>query len=305
MQVLAALMILTACSLCAAAIDPFGIAELYPTRTKGVEYFSKSWWNAHPRDFKDSPDPGDPWFDASHGSGSYHIDGAGFLKADGDIVRLYVHNPNLESEWGENLEITVYYSRLSEKKRVSYSGPQIFARSNHGTFTGSFGGESRTLCDDRGLGAKINLDGAWAFEKETCHGADKGYATAGYVKHWPGGFPVAVLVGVKYILRNRKGLDGKTEVLMELYEDLRGGINGGDWKKVTETVDRGTFGKGSTPCREGVDPALVHVRENLLEASETQRPELCVYFRHEYAAMLYRNLSIREIDPAPDAKAVK
>jgi hypothetical protein len=199
------------------ALDSLGIAKLYPSRAQGVEYFSKSWFNGKPRDF-DAVDPQDPWFDAGHGSGSYHIDGKGKLVAEGDYVRMYVHNPDKQSEWGPNLEITTYITRISEKQKLSYSGPQIFARSNHGTFTGSFGDEKKTLCDDRGLGAKINLDGTWALEKETCHGADKGYATGGPVHFWkPGeGFPLNKPIGVsQWILTQHLPDDIQSEFLME------------------------------------------------------------------------------------------
>lgn len=293
-----ALLFATKC-FAAPVLDPLGIAKLHPTRAKGAEYFSKTWFNGKPRTFKDSPDPQDPWFDAGHGSGTYSIDGRGRLVADGDIVRMYVHNPDKQTEWGPNLEITAYITRLSEKQRVSYSGPQIFARTNHGTYTGSFGSESKTLCDDRGLGAKINVDGTWAFEKETAHGKDKGYATGAPVHFWPPseGFPLNEAVGVKYVVRDRKGPEGEPQVHQELYVDLTGGKNGGIWTRVTENLDRGKWGKDSTPCAAGVDPALVPTRENLLEASETGRPMLSVYFRHEYAKMAYQRLSVREIDP--------
>ena len=284
----------------AATLDPLGIAELYPSRAQGAAYYATSWSNGKPRSFKDSVDPQDPWFDAGHGQGSYSIDGKGKLIADGDIVRMYVHNPDKQTEWTEDLEITVYITRLSEKQRVSYSGAQIFARTNHGTYTGSFGGESKTLCDDRGLGAKINLDGTWAFEKETCHGADKGYATGAPVHFWTpqDGFPLNKPIGVKYIIHNRKGPDGHPQVSLELYSDVTGGKDGGTWVKVTDMLDRGKWGMGSTPCAAGVDPALVHTRANLLDRSETGRPELSVYFRHEYARMAYQRLSVREIQPA-------
>jgi hypothetical protein len=282
------------------ANDPFGVAELFQTRAQGRQYFSTSWGNGSPRTFKDCVDPMDPWFDAGHGSGEYRIDGKGTLTASGDLVRMYVHDPDQKTEWGENLEITAYITRMDESRLVSYSGPQIFARTNHGTFTGNFGGELKTLCDDRGLGAKLNLDGTWAFEKETRHGAGKGYATSGAVKHWAGGFPKGKPVGIKYVLRNVLDAQGRAvAVRLELYADMSGGLGGGTWEKITETLDQGRWGEGCDPCQSGVDPAMIHLRANLLKQSETKRPELAVYFRHEYARMAYERLSIREIEPLP------
>lgn len=281
-----------------AACDPFGVAELFPTRAGGVEYFATSWSRAGAREFSDAADPKDPWFDAGHGQGRYRVDGKGTLTASGDIVRMYVHHPDRKSEWGENLEITVFVTRMKETRPVSYSGPQIFARTNHGTYTGSFGSESKTLCDDRGLGAKLNIDGAWAFEKETAHGKDKGYATAGFRRYWPDGFPIGRPVGIKYVLRNVMGAGGKVErVHLELYTE-----QGGAWIKVTEYDDRGAFGLGSSPCAPGADPAMIHERQGLLARSETGRPETTVYFRHEYAEMKYQKLSVREIDPLSSQK---
>ncbi len=281
-----------------AATDPFGIRMLFPTRPQGVTYYATSWANQQPRTFLDSVDPLDPWFDAGHGSGRYAIDGHGTLSASGDYVRMYVHHPNRKTEWGENLEITAYLTRVSESRRLDYSGPQIFARTNHGTFTGAFDGEEETPCDDRGVGAKINLGGTWAFEKETRHGGD-GYATAGARKHWAAGFPVGVAIGVKYVVRNVLNGAGRIiAVTVALYVDTTRGAAGGTWVKVTEYTDAGkTWGVGKAACAPGADPAALPVRSRLLVHSETKRPELSVYFRHEFGTMKYQRLSVREIDP--------
>lgn len=298
-----------ACLLVAAApapvsprTDPFGITELFPSKPNGTAWYATSWSNGKPRDLLEDVDPMDPWFDTTHGSGRYAIDGKGTLAADGDVVRMYVHDPDRRTEWAEDLEITAYITRIRETKRVDYSGPQIFARTNHGTFTGVFPDEDRTPCDDRGLAGKINLDGTWAFEKETHHGADEGYATAGATRYWPSGFPTGRPVGVKVVLRNVLDTRGEPRaVRLALYVDMTDGTNGGSWTRVTDYTDEGEFGRGHTPCAQGVDPALVHVRSRLLESSETGRPELTVYFRHEYGIMQYRRLSVREIEPlAPD-----
>jgi hypothetical protein len=214
---------------------------------------------------------------------------------------MYVHHPDRKTEWDENLELTAYITRVSETKRVEYSGPQIFTRTNHGTFTGAFGDEQQTPCDDRGVAGKINLDGTWAFEKETHHGAANGYATAGRVPYWPQGFPVGRPVGVKVVVRNVLDARGEpVKVKLELYGDMTDGRDGGTWTKVTEYVDEGQFGRENTPCAAGVDAGLLPVRSLLLRHSETQRPELTVYFRHEYGTMRYERLSVREIEPLRD-----
>src|SRR3569623_1527554 len=78
--------------------DRFAITQLHPTAPSGHEWFS-TWINSNPRSI-------------------------------GDAIRLYVHDPKCEFQWGENLEITVYLTRVSETKDVGYNGLQIFARTN-------------------------------------------------------------------------------------------------------------------------------------------------------------------------------
>jgi hypothetical protein len=278
----------------AAGVDAFGTRELHPTRVGGREWQSTLWANGHARGFS-AVDPDDPWFDAGHGDARCEVDGRGTLTASGSYVRLYVHDPARSDPWDENLEITAYLTRVSETQRLSYSGPQIFARTNHGTYTGSFGGETRTLCDDRGVGAKLNLDGTVAFEKETRHEGPHGYATGAPVHFLEGGLAVGKPLGLKYILRNQAGADGAATVHLELWVDRGDGA----WTLATQLVDRGHWGRGNDPCAPGVDPALPNLRDLLVPASETGRPELSVYFRHEFGTMRYEKLSIREIDPLP------
>ena len=270
--------------------DRFGIRMLFPTRPGGREWQAK-WDNGRARTFI-GIDPLDRWFDADHGQGKYAVDGKGTLTATGPTVRMYVHDPARKTEWGENLEITVYFTRLSETRLVSYSGLQIFARTTHGTV----GNETRNLCDDRGYGAKVTVDGRWEFEKEITHGRDDGYAITASTRPWPE-LPKNVKIGVKYVLRNQ---GTNTQVKVELYRDLTGGANGGRWEKITEFIDTGkNWGLGKTAPAPGVPPELPLIRSMVLPNSESKLPMLSVYLRHEYASMAYEKLSIREIEPLP------
>ncbi len=273
----------------AAARDSFGVAKLFPTRTGGREWFSK--WDGAARKFT-GIDPADAWFDCDHGDGVYEVDGKGRLTATGPTVRMYVHDPARRVEWGENLEVTVYITRISETKSVSWSGLQIFARTDHGTTAP----EMKNICDDRGYGAKVTVDGRWEFEKEVAHHQSKGNASVATARPW-GELPKNVKVGVKYILRN---LDKDSKVKVELYRDLTGGADGGKWEKLTEFVDAGDkWGVGCTPCAAGVKPEQQLIRAVTLASSEQKQPEMSVYFRHEFGTMLYEQCSVREIEPLP------
>jgi hypothetical protein len=287
--VLASLCIVGASARADEGLDQFGIKELFPTRAAGREWFAH--WKGSVRDFT-GVDPEDKWFDADHGNGHYTVDGHGKLTATGPTVRMYVHDPGRTTEWTENLEITVYFTRISETKLVPYSGPQIFARTNHGTM----GDENRNLCDDRGYGAKITVDGRWEFEKETAHHLSNGYISAGTVNPWPE-LPRNVKVGVKFVIRN---LRKDTQVKLELYRDLAGGARGGQWEKLTEFVDTGTnWGVGAGAAAATVKPELPLIRSFVLPGSETKKPMMSVYLRHEYGTVQYENWSIREIEPLP------
>jgi len=89
-------------------------------------------------------------------------------------------------------------------------------------------------------------------------------------------------------------------VKVELYRDMTNGLNGGTWEKMTEFIDDGTnWGVGQLSCKLGVDPAMQLIRTFTLASSETKKPELSVYVRHEYGTIEYEKFSIREINPLP------
>ncbi len=270
-------------------VDRFGITELFGTRPGGREWSAK-WDNGSARTFT-AIDPEDPWFDADHGDGEYTVDGQGTLTASGDYVRMYVHDPALTEEWGDNLEITLYFQRISETELLSYSGLQIFARTNHGTI----GDEDENLCDSRGLGGKITVDGRFSFEKESRHHGD-GYSDLGTEEPWDE-LPFNTPIGVKYVLRNK---DSDTKVRVELYRDVNDGQGGGAWEKISEATDDGTnWGTDAESCKSGVDAALPLIRELMLPDSETGKPVISVYLRCEHCTMSFTRFSVRQIEPLP------
>ena len=104
-------------------------------------------------------------------------------------------------------------------------------------------------------------------------------------------------MGVKYVLRN---MDSDSKVKLELYRDLAGGAQGGEWEKLYEFIDDGTnFGIANGKCRQGVDPTLQLIHSYIDSSSETEKPILSVYVRHEFGIMKYSAFTIREIDPLP------
>jgi hypothetical protein len=277
-------------------IDRFGTSELYPTALGGTEWTSK-WDYGAARTLVNTIDPNDNWFDVTHGNNdTYTIDGKGTLTASGDSVRMYVHDPANSRQWSENLEITLYFKRISETSIVDYSGLQVFARTNHGTN----GDEDINLCDDRGYGGLVNIvSGEWAFEKESAHQLDNGYTDVAVVRPTKGQIPTNEWIGFKYIVRN---MDNNTKVKLELYRDMTNGTNGGgSWQKVTEFVDDGTnFGvgdHGSCNPAGAVNPALPLIHSMIDNSSESKKPMLSVYVRHEDGTMQYSRFSVREISP--------
>ncbi|HVX03464.1 MAG TPA: discoidin domain-containing protein [Nitrososphaera sp.] len=271
--------------------DRFGITELYPSALGGIEWTSK-WDDGNPRQFGNTVDPGDSWFETTHGIGTYTVDGKDTLTASGNFTRMYVHDPSNIRQWSENLEITVYVKRINETQLVDYSGLQIFARTNHGTN----GNENRNFCDDRGYGMLMLTDGRWKLEKETAHHLSNGYVDLPGEKPWDE-LPRSTWVGVKFVLRN---MDNDTKVKLELYRDMTEGANGGKWEKIYEFTDNGTnFGAGYGACKPGVNPALPLTHSQIDPTSETKKPMLSVYARNEYGTMEYANFTIREINPLP------
>src|SRR5918996_471092 len=256
-------------------IDRLGIMELYPTKSGGQEWYS-SWNNGIIRELGFGQRDAYDNIELS-GDGSLKVNGEeGIAHSSGKAPRIRV----VDSDF-DNVEITLYGKRISEKEEISYQGFVVGARSKHYT---------DQECYANTYYGRFTYDGRVSFEKELFHGhGDDAYypQLKKDIYLWPDGIPRDEWIGLKFIVRtitNEKGEDAA--VKLELYRDLTDGRNGGTWVKVLEFTD---VGEWYVEAKEGICNDYPHNKILFTPGF--------VFIRNDYIdEAQYKKFSIREID---------
>ena len=225
-------------------LDVFGIKKLYPTELGGREWVAK-WDNKHPRTIlEQGVDPCDPQLhitrmsDEKTGSKGYlEIGGDGTARVSAPHSgRLYIYFDEFENKtkWGPNIEMTTYFkfvssNALSSQHFVGLKGPTNHFVDSINNSNGRNYGMDFILDDGRGVrAAKEVVHGVYeAEEKRGIFSKDK--------------FPIDRWVGLKFVLHELNKSGSNSAMKLEAYIDLTNGTDGGDWKKVHEYVDNGTW----------------------------------------------------------------
>jgi hypothetical protein len=254
-------------------LDKYGIKEIHTTIENGREFFSH-WGEGGPRVLKIlERDPIDSELILRGNNPKLTIDGNGVATMEGensDLVsnpRIYIYDEQKQKKWN-NVEVTFYQKRISEQTEFSYSGINAGTRSEHQDVT------DENLILGQTYYGRFTNDGRIHFVKEIEHG---NYVNSSEEKFsWntkDGTIPLNVWVGYKFIVRT---FESTGNVKLELYMDTTDGFEGGDWNKVSEFIDDGSWG-GNKIYSE---------------------PATSVFLRNDGLGIAqYKNFSVREISP--------
>ncbi|CEO98905.1 NADH:ubiquinone oxidoreductase intermediate-associated protein 30 domain-containing protein [Plasmodiophora brassicae] len=202
-----------------------GIAQLFPTSSRGGEFWSDTAW-AKSRVLKKTGTDSGYELGSMRGSGTMSI-ANGMLTMQGS-PRYYIHSK--KTLW-EDVEFTAYARNAGADEGVSYSGITLVARTNHHRY-------KEDPCSAHGYYCRLYFGtGQVAFQKEFCH-TRQGSAIYSASKRG-----VAVnkkdftdsFIGMKFIVRTQPD---RKSVRLQLYLDRTDGANGGSWNLVHEMVDK-------------------------------------------------------------------
>ena len=254
-------------------LDVFGITQMYPTVTAGLEWDS-AWWNGDAHELTvggNNYDAADPLMLANQrGTGTVTVNGDGTLSMTGSQPRIYL--ATLDNHPWLNVEITVYYQRL-EDAGTAWAGLVVGARSGpngHGTDN----------CTATTYYARFRHDGDVDVEKELEHPASEGRESQAIWDDAP--LPTNTWIGMKYIVTNQ---EANQHVRLQVFRDLSEGEDGGTWEPLIDTVDEG----GWSP-----DHACAYEADHIIVQGGG-----AVFVRNTDLSgpgALYKWLTVREID---------
>lgn len=254
-------------------LDRYGINEIYPTIENGREFFSH-WDEGGPRVLNIlERDPIDSELVLRGKNPQLTIDGKGIATMEGknpEFVsnpRIYIYDEQEQKKWN-NVEVTFYQKRISEQTEFSYSGLNAGTRSEHQDVT------DENIIFGQTYYGRFTNDGRIHFVKEIEHGD---YVNSPEEKFsWDskdGTIPFDVWIGYKFIVRT---FETTGSVKLELYMDMTDGVDGGNWNKVSEFIDDGSWGGNK-----------------IFSESATS-----VFLRNDGLGIAqYKNFSVREISP--------
>jgi hypothetical protein len=284
-------------------VDPFGVAELHPTKAGGREWFLPADATQSDAEWQPSAS-GTPATITKVSPGVFHTSGA---------PRMMVVSPAGKA-WWRNVEMTAYVREVGTVNVYSDQEPHwtMFARSeahandqiapsaiNGGnlpppgtpTWPGFPFNGYQTInhsCLASTYHGLFYPQGKFILEKEITH-------TEGYAAHNAGqitvpGFQPALdrWIGLKYVLRN---MSGDKQVKQELYVDDKGD---GSFTKVSEASDTGNWTAGN-PNLNGCTAAPFNYSVN--EVVTWAGPWAA--FRVDNLSYDMKWMSVREVDPLP------
>jgi hypothetical protein len=228
--------------------DGFGITKKYATAPGGKSWNSQHWADGKPR-YITGRDPDDPTglSESRSDQARLYVDGKGVLQflGEGKSAEPRLHLNGMPGTSFKNVEITFYYSKEDDAE-VDWGGLVVGARSGPDGHS-----QPAKFCDAHTYYGRIRNDAKWDFEKELKHPASMPRAGGGNIWNGAKHLPANTWIGMKYVVYNVT-VAGKPAVKLELYRDVSGGANGGDWQKLGETVDSGgwTPPQSAPPCAD-------------------------------------------------------
>jgi hypothetical protein len=241
-----------------AALDKFGIEEIYPTASNGSVWYLNN---------EDPQSDGNFYFTSLEDIGLDEEEHQGEFKMDAETgterhgVRIHVDSP--KGQW-KNVEMSGYFRMVNGEDEFT-----MIAR--HGPSYHDNGG-----CDAYGYYGMLSAEGDAFFKKKTYHHGG-GYTDRTAVAENVVDELQDRWIGIKLIVYD---VGGEDDVKLELWVD--NGDEANNWKKVTEYIDDGEWETDESHCDRSDDYTI----DSGTRAS----------FRVDDSEFEFKKLSVREIE---------